>query len=104
MAGSSSPDEAIVRLCGELDLAGKDEASAALAEAESLSPGRVILDLEELTFIDSSGVSFLVQAHRSVDQRGGELVITGATGFVLRVLGVMGLDRRLPLVQAHPEG
>src|SRR5690349_3663415 len=49
-------------LAGELDLAGVDAARERLAEAIAAGPARVVIDLSELTFIDSTGISFLLSA------------------------------------------
>ncbi len=49
----------IVRMSGELDLASSDRLSALLSD---LSDQTVVVDLAELTFIDSSGIAALVAA------------------------------------------
>jgi anti-anti-sigma factor len=78
------------RLVGELDLAQyerTDEAFAALFRAD----GDVILDLGELTFIDSSGIRLLIRLHAAVAERGGRVIVHDPAPHVVRVLEVAGL-------------
>jgi anti-anti-sigma factor len=87
---------AIVRLAGELDIA----TAPALAEVlQSLEPPcqRIILDVTSLEFIDSTGLRLAVIEHGRANMDGFEFVITGATGPVLKVLRLTGLDVTLPL-------
>ena len=87
---------AIVRLAGELDLATAPELTDVL---HGLEPGckRIILDLTGLDFIDSTGLRLAVMEHDRASADGFEFVITGATGAVLKVLRLTGLDVSLPL-------
>jgi anti-anti-sigma factor len=62
---------AVVIPTGELDLATAPALDAALGRAfESIGSGRVVLDLRELEFIDSSGLRTLLTARRSAEQAG----------------------------------
>jgi anti-anti-sigma factor len=87
---------AIVRLAGELDLATAPELTDVL---HGLEPGckRIILDVTGLDFIDSTGLRLAVMEHDRASADGFEFVITGATGAVLKVLRLTGLDVSLPL-------
>jgi anti-anti-sigma factor len=74
----------VIRLWGELDLATADK----LTEGLSNLDGSAVLDLSELTFIDSSGISALVHQY---NRRGG-LVLIGPRPNVARVLRIAGLE------------
>src|SRR3954467_8016375 len=90
-----------VRLGGELDLASRERLEDALGEAEGAES--VILDLEPLTFIDSSGLRVLYDIW-SVSRRGGfNFAIVGAGGPVRRVSELTALDRVLRLVDDQPK-
>jgi anti-anti-sigma factor len=78
------------RLIGELDLAQyqrTDQAFSTLFHAD----GDVILDLAELTFIDSSGIRLLIRLHAAVAERGGRVIVRDPAPHVARVLEVAGL-------------
>jgi anti-sigma B factor antagonist len=79
----------IVRMSGELDLASSDRLSELLAD---LSDQTVVVDLAELTFIDSSGIAALVAAKDRLQTAGRELVLTRPQANVDRVLEMTGLE------------
>lgn len=53
---------------------------------------RIVINLEKVAFMDSTGLGVLVGALKRVKERDGELALAGAQGTVQRVLGVTGLD------------
>jgi len=63
--------------------------------AESVPCG-VIVNLTEVTQIDSSGISALVQAYVTLTRGGGKLVILNPTGRVREVLEVTHLSHSIP--------
>ncbi len=84
---------AVVRLTGEIDLSN----AARLQDQLSLlvEQGHVVIDLSEVTFIDSTGLSaFIVGHHRATAAHTG-LHLAGATGTVQRLLALTQLDRHL---------
>lgn len=90
-------DTVVVRAFGELDLSAaerfEDEVQAALA---SDAP-KLLLDLSEVWFIDSTGLRVLVMASKRAEQAGRELSVWGEISpAVERAFGVSGLAERLP--------
>ncbi|USQ85417.1 STAS domain-containing protein [Streptomyces phaeoluteigriseus] len=82
----------VVAVRGEIDHDVKDVfRDALLPQNEAVPPSRIVLDLSEVTFMDSSGINVLVAAHRAV-AGDGWLRIAGAQPSVLRVLLVVGID------------
>ena len=92
-------DAYVIRLVGELDLGGCPDLELALAEAEQSQPRRIVLDLEELTFIDARGLRSLVNATRRSACNGNCLQITRGRGVVADMFRLTALDRRLPLTE-----
>jgi anti-sigma B factor antagonist len=98
----------VIRVNGELDLFERPRLEQALREAEASHAIRILLDLEELTFIDAAGLSALVSAwHRSMTDDNC-LRITHGKGNVADMLRLTALDMVLPFVppvrlaQANP--
>jgi anti-sigma B factor antagonist len=87
------PDETApgrFRLIGELDLSAFDALLAAM-DGESGRWGDLVLDLSELTFVDSCGISAFVRlAHDRSD--GAVLVLDRPRPEVKRVLDLVGLS------------
>jgi anti-sigma B factor antagonist len=91
-----SEQTAIVHVAGELDLATAPELENILHGLER-ECGRIVLDLSHLTFIDSTGLRLAVMEHHRATMDGFEFAIAGATGPVLDVLRLTGLDVALPM-------
>jgi anti-sigma B factor antagonist len=94
---SQTTREARVALRGELDLSTAADAKAAIASALGLRK-RLIVDLRDVGFMDSSAVRVLVGLHRDARANGGELAVVAQGGPVTRVLQLCGLERELALV------
>ncbi|MFG1881714.1 STAS domain-containing protein [Micromonospora sp. NPDC049102] len=82
---------ACLRLAGELDLSTAGELAAAIDRLNAAGERRVLLDLTDLTFCDSTGMAVFVRGDNQAAADGGWLRITGASGRVERVLRVTGL-------------
>ena len=81
---------AVVALRGELDVA--DAAKVAASLAVVAASGRdVIVDLERLEFIDSSGLAALVRARRHARRAGYDLMLAAPQQQVLRMLVITRL-------------
>lgn len=80
-----------VRLAGELDLANNARFERALTAAESYGHGGVLLDLENLVFMDSTGLASLLTALKRAEDAGRSLQVRGARDEIQRLLVVSGL-------------
>jgi len=83
----------VVTIRGELDIANIDELAAAVGPMVDDAPQRLILDVGELRFADSSAIALWVRWSRIV----GELQVRGASDLLARVIGAMGLTDSLRL-------
>jgi anti-anti-sigma factor len=82
---------------GELDLAVVDELRATLARPEAQAE-TVILDLRDVTFIDSSGLSVIVASHQQMRAAEGRLaVVVTRPSPVLRLFELCGLTETLTI-------
>jgi anti-anti-sigma factor len=75
-----------VIVTGELDLATSPALKERLDSLQSSATGEVIVDLREVTFIDSRGIAVLVHAAQRCEQDGHEFSLSPVTGQVRRVL------------------
>jgi anti-sigma B factor antagonist len=94
---------ALVALRGELDLAAAEELRARLRTACEEARGRIVLELSELEFVDSTGLSILVEYHQETRMAGGRLILVAPRPNVVRVLGITGLDRHLMVCERLDE-
>jgi anti-anti-sigma factor len=98
IAVSSAEGEVkVVALRGELDFADAPSLGRMLDELRADGAREVVIDLSELTFIDSSGISALVGAARAVSSDGGTLVVASPTPHVRRVFEIVNLSELVPV-------
>lgn len=93
----------IVRVNGEVDVYTSPELKTALVDALQQSDGKVIVDLDGVGFIDSSGLGVLVGALRRAREAGGDMKIVSARAAVEKILKITGLDRVFPLYRTVDE-
>jgi anti-sigma B factor antagonist len=84
-----------IDLHGDLDLQSAPALSEQLEELAAEQAVLVIVNLENVSFLDSSGLRALVHGARSLEDAGGRLLVQGASGAVARVLELTDLLRRL---------
>lgn len=82
---------AVVRLSGELDLATAPGLAEQLLGLSSQGVRTVTVDLAELDFIDSTGLSVLVVALKHLRDQGGDLTLQSPKPGALKVLEITGL-------------
>ena len=88
----------LVAPSGELDIATSDQMQAALLEQFDNGFAHVVADLRGLTFIDSTGIRTLWQAHQRAAQAGMRLSLIPGNGHVNRALRMTGLLELMDLV------
>ncbi|MFD0686242.1 STAS domain-containing protein [Actinomadura fibrosa] len=93
----------LVRVDGELDfLSAEAFREYVLSVAEPTR--RVVLDLEGMSFCDSSGLGALVGVWKFVHARGGRLVLARPTDMCRRILQRTGLDGRIDVSETLGDG
>jgi anti-sigma B factor antagonist len=82
----------VVRLAGELDLYNTPAVKEALADALGRTAARLVIDLSDVTFIDSTALGALVEARKQLGS--GDRFALAAPGLeARRALEVSGLDQ-----------
>lgn len=86
----------VVRLRGELDLYNSARIREGLDDACADAPERVVIDLQEVDFVDSTALGVLIEASRKLGDRRG--FILAAPGLeTRRALEISGLDQHFTL-------
>ena len=100
---SERGDAVVVELSGELDISTAAGVESRLMEVEQRAPERLILDLRRVSFIDSTGLSMIINADGRARKEGRRLTIVSGEGVPRRILRTVGLEERLD-VQVEPPG
>ena len=88
----------VVAASGELDAFVADDLADVFVRASQDT--RVIVDLEAVSFMDSTALGILVRAVRDVDVRNGEIRVVLPTGTARRIFEITTLDRVLPVSES----
>lgn len=100
-SGSLEDGTLVVRLAGELDVAtAPTVAEFVQLEVAAVQPERLVVDVSEVGFVDSSGLAALLAIRRGVPA--GTLVLHGAGPQLLRLLTITGVDQLLTVEADGP--
>jgi anti-sigma B factor antagonist len=88
---NGGPGEFVVAVTGDLDVATVPDWSDRLARLLDASDGDFVLDLEQVTFADSTAVLLLLQLRGRVETEGRRLIFRHTPKSVDRVLQLLGL-------------
>ena len=100
---AAEDNHAVVWLTGDCDLAARDEMTEVLTAAVS-QWHTVLVDLSQVDFLDSSGITALVAAYQAADQYGGDFFVVNPTEMVANVLDITGLSTRFRPPDGYSHG
>jgi anti-sigma B factor antagonist len=101
-----------VRLCsqgvtltvrGEVDVHTAPLLRVRLADLVKEGEERIVVHLDAVTFMDSTGLGVLVGAHKAQREHGGTLELVCSEPRLLRILRLTGLDRVLTIHPGHAD-
>ena len=97
MTALSAAEPTVIAPEGELDFARVGDFRAALWDAAREGAAAVVVDLSQVSFIDSSGLGALVELHNRLRRSGRRLAVVAPGGSAPAVLlDLAGLRGRLP--------
>lgn len=97
VATSERDDVAIVTVSGEVDVYTAAQLRSALEDRIAEGQTAIVVDLEDVAFIDSTGLGVLVGRLKTVKKAGGWLSVVCTNERILRLFGITGLDKVLPV-------
>jgi anti-sigma B factor antagonist len=93
----------LVGVEGEIDLYSAPELRSRLAKAIDSGKTRLVVDLREATFIDSTTLGVLIAAVKRVQPVGGTLAIVCADQNIRRIFELTGLENVFPIRSSREE-
>ena len=90
-----------VVLTGEIDHhCAKSYIQGITAKIEAYTPTTCVLDFQEVSFVDSSGIAVVINALRSMTQIEGKLILTGMGEQPMKVFRTSGIDKLVEIKEA----
>jgi anti-sigma B factor antagonist len=90
---SPSEPHNVLPLHGEIDLNVSPQLASTFNEMIQAKPPRVVVDLTNVTYIDSSGLAVLIVGMQQVKEYGGKFALAGLQGDVRSILETARLDQ-----------
>lgn len=85
-------NDCVVTVSGEVDIYTSPQLKTVLTGPDAQGCARIILDLDGVGFIDSSGLGVLVGALRRAREAGTDLLLVSSQALFARILRITGLD------------
>ena len=96
-----SAEVVVIAAGGELDAYAAPDLSDAFAQ--TASEGRVVVDLQAVSFLDSTALGVVVRGMHTVGDRGGDARLVLPRGSARRIFEITTLDRVLPVAPSRAE-
>ncbi len=93
----------VLRVAGRVD--GETAPELERACGEWISPGdrNMILDLSDVPYISSAGLSGVLNAGKKIDRNGGRLLICGLAGRLKQIFDMAGFNTLFPIFETRDE-
>ncbi len=83
----------VLPLEGEIDLHVSPRVAESLATMIEQKPGRLVVDLSQVSYIDSSGLAVLIEGMQNVEGYGGKFFLAGLQENVRPIFEIARLDQ-----------
>lgn len=93
----------LLSVSGELDMSNSSELRRRVERSVREGRDRVVIELDGLKHMDSSGLAALIDSHQLAEARGGRLALVITSESVRRTVEVRGLDRLFTIAPSRDE-
>jgi anti-anti-sigma factor len=102
-AANKEFESIVVSIVGELDMARESELLNLVMTLDPPPATTVVVDLREVTFVDSKGLDSIIKAKVYLEARGCEMVLRQPQKQLMRLLEMLSLDQYLPVADRSDE-
>jgi anti-sigma B factor antagonist len=92
----------VIAVRGELDLAHAYTFDEELRTVEARHPASIVIDLRQLTFLDSCGLARLLAARRRARRHGHRLLLVRGSATIQRLFALTAVDEAFEMVAEVP--
>jgi anti-sigma B factor antagonist len=93
----------VIEVDGEIDAHTAPGLKEVIGGSIDQGERKIVVDLEGVSFMDSTGLGVLVSALKRIEDHDGKLRVACASRPILRVMQITGLDKMMPLFAAASE-
>ena len=93
-------DSTVIAVSGELDVFTAPKLDASIAEAIEGGSVNLIVDLTDVTFLDSTGLGSMVKGLKRARGQGGSLKVVASAERIVKVFRITGLDQAMSLTDS----
>jgi anti-sigma B factor antagonist len=93
-------DGFLLKPIGDVDLSRAPSLRVAISDVQRGKPRRLVIDLQEVPYMDSSGVATLVEAMQIARKNGGRLILCGLQTRVRSIFEIARLDSVFTIVDS----
>jgi len=86
----------ILSLVGELDMWSLPQAKERVSELIGQGKVKLVLDLEKMNYIDSSGLGFFIGTLKKLKDAGGELMLVNLNAYIFHIFKLIQLQHIIP--------
>jgi len=97
IATTPGSDRYVITVSGEVDLATSPDLDAAIIAGLDSGAGSLVVDLTDVSFMDSSGLGVIVRGLKRCREADKDLDLVITNERVLKVFGITGLDQVIPI-------
>lgn len=91
-------DQCTLEVVGEIDVSNADSFRKALHDLIDKSPQRIVVDLSQAPYIDSTGIGVLMGANQNAQEKQVSLAVHCPHENIKRVFSMLGVDQQLEML------
>jgi anti-sigma B factor antagonist len=91
----------LLAVTGELDLSNVSDLRRRIESAFASGPPQLVIDLSQVTHMDSTGLAELISAHQRAMELHGRLVLVVSSAAILRTLEIRGVANLFAIVDSR---
>lgn len=92
-----------IHLTGEIDILWVETKDASMSAVFDDCPSLIVVDVQAVTFMDSTGLGFVAKCVKACHANGGEAIVINADKVIRPSIEADDLDRFLKLSEGSPE-
>lgn len=93
----------VVDASGDIDMSSSPRMREELRKLVAQKPGKIVVSLKDVSYIDSSGLATLVECLQSTNKLGSQLMLIGMNDSVKDIFELSGLDRVFAIKASESE-